>query len=324
MDHKTSSKKSIILIALISLACVPIYVGAQVSDTVTITACVDDGMGTCSGSSGNNNNGGNTGGNTGGGNSGGGGGGGGFTSIIQSHESAVFKGLAYPGSLVSLVQNGTIVTEVPASPNGTFEIKVYNLGTGTYTFGIVAEDSNRQRSTIQTYTIYLAQNVSTQVAGIFIPPTISTDKIETRHGDPVTFFGKAAPNATVTISIHSAKEIIKKVLSDASGGYLYRLDTTDLELGDHESKSKAVTEDDISPYSSTVTFTVGTKNVSRSVVIPTSRKCDLNNDNRVNLLDFSIMAYWYKRTGFPAKVDLNNDKRIDLSDVSILAYCWTG
>jgi hypothetical protein len=54
------------------------------------------------------------------------------------------------------------------------------------------------------------------------------------------------------------------------------------------------------------------------------KKCDLNNDNRVNLLDFSIMAFWYKRLGFPPKVDLNSDANVNLTDLSILAYCWTG
>jgi hypothetical protein len=44
----------------------------------------------------------------------------------------------------------------------------------------------------------------------------------------------------------------------------------------------------------------------------------------VNILDFSIMAFWYKRLGFPAKVDLNTDNKVNLTDLSILAYCWTG
>jgi FtsP/CotA-like multicopper oxidase with cupredoxin domain len=295
------------------------------ADTITITACVDTGSGSCNPSSP-----GNGGGNSGGGNSGGGGGGGGGggSPIMPSQESAIFKGLAYPGSIVSLLQNGKIVTEVPASPNGTFQITLYNLAAGTYTFGIRAEDSDRRISTLQTFTVFLAQNVSTQIDGVFIPPTITTDKVEAKRGDPLTIFGKAAPNASVTISIHSDKEIMKKALANSSGAYLYKLDTTELEIGTHEGKARAVTVDDISSFSENVTFNVGSKNVMRTAgsnpSTPANRKCDLNNDNRVNLLDFSIIAYWYKRLGFPLKVDLNTDGKVDLSDVSILAYCWTG
>jgi hypothetical protein len=41
-------------------------------------------------------------------------------------------------------------------------------------------------------------------------------------------------------------------------------------------------------------------------------------------VDFSIMAYWYKRPNPPASVDLNGDSKIDLVDFSILAFNWTG
>ncbi len=51
---------------------------------------------------------------------------------------------------------------------------------------------------------------------------------------------------------------------------------------------------------------------------------DLNNDKRVNLIDFSITAYWYKRPSPPATVDLNNDGKVNLVDFSIMAYYWTG
>lgn len=52
---------------------------------------------------------------------------------------------------------------------------------------------------------------------------------------------------------------------------------------------------------------------------------DINCDGKVNLIDFSIMAYWYKlRSAPPANVDLNGDGKIRLVDFSILAYHWTG
>jgi hypothetical protein len=163
------------------------------------------------------------------------------------------------------------------------------------------------------------------VEGIFIPPTITTDKIETRRGDPITLLGKAAPNANITLSIHSERELVKKTTSNSSGSWLYKLDSLELEVGDHEGKARSSIQEDLSLFSDIVNFTVGTRNVVRTAsTVSSSVKCDLNNDTRVNLLDFSIMAFWYKRTGFPIKVDLNADKKIDLADVSILAYCWTG
>jgi len=58
-------------------------------------------------------------------------------------------------------------------------------------------------------------------------------------------------------------------------------------------------------------------------------KADLNDDCRVNLVDFSIAAYWYKRPlsdSFKVleKEKLSADGKVDLVDFSIMAYYWTG
>ena len=58
-------------------------------------------------------------------------------------------------------------------------------------------------------------------------------------------------------------------------------------------------------------------------------KADLNGDCKVNLIDFSIAAYWYRRAlsvDF-AKIEreqLNVDGKVNLIDFSIMAYHWTG
>ncbi len=255
---------------------------------------------------------------------GGGGGGGGGVSLSTGTDSVVFKGMAYPGSIVTLIRNGSIAAEVPASPDGTFEVRLQNLPAGTYSFGVRAEDSQHLRSTLDIHTVFIASGVTTVVDGLFLPPTVSTDKIEVKQGDPITLFGKSAPNAKLTLSIHSAVELVKKTTANSSGGWLYKLDSSELEIGEHEGKARAATQSDLSLYSDAVGFTVGTTNRARSGISSSKNRCDLNTDNRVNILDFSIMAFWYKRTGFPVKIDLNGDSRVDLLDLSILAYCWTG
>ncbi len=259
---------------------------------------------------------------------GGGGSGGGVTLGTQS-DVAVFKGNAYPGSIVTLLKNGVIMTELPASPDGTFEIHIKNLNPGTYSFGIRAEDADHLKSTLDLYTIYVSSGVTTVVDGIFIPPTITTDKLTVKQGDIITLMGKSVPDADLTISIHSLKEIVKKTTSTNNGSWVYKLDSSELEMGPHEGKVRAITDTDLSLYSDALAFNVGTQNIARPKIAGTPSlgnrtKCDLNSDLRVNLLDFSIMAFWYKRSGFPAKIDLNNDGKINLTDLSILAYCWTG
>ncbi|MFA6385357.1 MAG: dockerin type I domain-containing protein, partial [Candidatus Paceibacterota bacterium] len=65
-------------------------------------------------------------------------------------------------------------------------------------------------------------------------------------------------------------------------------------------------------------------NKSKDETICSFLRGDLNCDNHVNLIDFSIMAYWYKKINPPEKVDLNNDGKITLVDFSIMAFNWTG
>jgi hypothetical protein len=54
------------------------------------------------------------------------------------------------------------------------------------------------------------------------------------------------------------------------------------------------------------------------------KKCDFNRDNRCNLIDLSIMLfYWEQAGGRIARYDLNNNGIVDFPDVSVLMYYWT-
>jgi len=50
---------------------------------------------------------------------------------------------------------------------------------------------------------------------------------------------------------------------------------------------------------------------------------DFNKDNKINIVDLSILLYWFGKTG-PEIVpyDLNQDNKIDIADISILFYHW--
>jgi hypothetical protein len=51
---------------------------------------------------------------------------------------------------------------------------------------------------------------------------------------------------------------------------------------------------------------------------------DINDDQVVDIKDFSILAFWYKKPNPPKNVDLNGDGKVDIVDFSILAYSWNG
>lgn len=249
---------------------------------------------------------------------------------VDTSDVAIFKGLAYPGSTVFLLKNGVIMAQIPANSDGTFDLHIKNLFPGTYTFGLRAQDASGLQSKLLTFTVFISSGAATTVSGIYIPPTITSDKSEVKKGTPIIFNGYSSPNAEVRLSLLSIPasfEIVKKTTSNASGTWSYTLDSSQMAFGDFEVKAKSLTFNDLSPSSDPLMFKVGNTNRTRTIGSSLSgfrKKCDLNDDSRVNLLDFSIMAFWYKRLGFPEKVDLNTDSRVNLTDLSILAYCWTG
>lgn len=256
----------------------------------------------------------------------GGGGGSGFFAALET--KVVFFGRAYPGMKVTVLKDAQIAAQTLADPAANFRVTASGLSGGGYIFGIYSEDSQGRRSSLLTFPVTVTSGVTIEIGGIFIAPTIAVDKNEVQRGDNIAIFGQSVPRADVTVAINSEEEFFGKIIADQNGAYLYNFDTAELEAGQHLTKSKAAVAGAISSFSKTVSFSVGAKTVfAQPSKCPA--KADLNNDCKVNLVDFSIVAYWYKRslsTEFKSKEAerLNGDGKVDIIDFSIMAYYWTG
>ena len=249
------------------------------------------------------------------------GGGGGYTAPAETRVN--FSGRAYPQSKVILLKDSQLVATTVAGPDANFSISITGISAGNYIFSVYGEDSKGNRSSLLTFPVGVTFGVIVNVTGIFIAPTIDVDKEEVKRGENIAIFGQSLPESNITIQISSDEEIFVNTESDSGGVYLYNFGTEVLSYGNHFTKSKAAKDKEISPFSRAVSFLVGTK-----TVLKTRIKCgqgpDFNNDCRVNLIDASILAYWYNRPSPPAKYDLNGDGKVDLIDFSIMAYYWTG
>ena len=256
----------------------------------------------------------------------GGGDGGGY--VAPAETKINFSGKAYPQSTVTLLKDAQVAATTIAGTDANFTMSLTGLSAGNYIFSIYSEDNKGNRSSLLTFPVGVTFGVITNVTGIFIAPTIDVDKEEVRRGENIAIFGQSLPVANITIQISSGEEIFVKTVSDSGGVYLYNFGTEVLDYGNHFTKSKSAKDKEISSFSQAVGFLVGTKTVLKKTT-KCPPKADLNNDCRVNLVDFSIAAYWYKRSisvAFAAieAQKLNNDGKIDLVDFSIMAYYWTG
>jgi hypothetical protein len=254
----------------------------------------------------------------------GGGGGGGSSPAVTS---VVFTGRAYPTSKITLLKDSQIAAVTVAGADANFSITLAGLTAGSYNFSIYSEDAQDNRSSVLTYPVTVTLGATVKVSDVFIAPTISVDKSEVVQGDNIAIFGQSVPAGNVTIQVNS-QTFFATTTSDKSGAYLYNFDTAPLEIGQHSTKSKVKLQTDISSFGKTVGFSVGSQNIpSPSSKCPA--KGDLNGDCKVNLIDFSIAAHWYKA---PLSDDfkkieaaeLSGDGKIDLVDFSIMASYWTG
>ncbi len=257
---------------------------------------------------------------------GGGGGGGGGT--IATVTSVGFSGRAYPLSKVTVLKDGQIAITTIAGPDANFSISLTGLSAGSYTFSVFGEDSEGRRSSPFTFQVSITGGATTNIGGIFIAPTISVDKSEVKKGDDIAIFGQSAPTAEITINVNSDEPFFVKTTTDKDGVYLYNFDTSPLEYGQHSARSKMALLGMVSSFSNSVSFVVGTKTVFAKLT-KAPAKGDLNGDKKMNLIDFSIAAYWYKRPlsaqfKLTESEYLNGDGKIDLVDFSIMAFYWTG
>lgn len=241
---------------------------------------------------------------------------------VSFPASITFNGWAYPYSPVTLFQDGVVITTVSAHQDATFSVVINNLAVGTYTFSLVTEDTLGRRSTLFTLPIYIPSNSNTTISNIVLTPSISIDKTQVTPGGTIHVSGESVPGSLITISIDSNAFLFTTTAS-TSGTYAYDVSTVGFSNTKHTIQTKTTLQNnESSPFGFALLFTVGGKNTT--VTEGCASIGDINFDCRVNLIDFSILAYWYKRPSPPPALDLNSDGIIDLADFSIMAYYWTG
>lgn len=256
---------------------------------------------------------------------GGGGGGGGGATLppLPAQTSVTFAGRAFPLSRITILKDGQIAVTTIAGPDAKFYVALTGLASGNYLFSLYGQDNDGRRTSSFSFPIFVTSGVITNISDIFIAPTLDVDKSQVKRGDTITLFGQTIPDSSINIRLHSDQEIVLTAHSDPIGAYVYSYDTSPLEVGQHTAQAKTSVEAQVSPDSAAVGFAVGTKTVTKEADEKKERS-DINGDGKINIVDFSVSAYWYKRPNPPKSIDLNDDGKVDLTDFSIMAYYWTG
>lgn len=248
----------------------------------------------------------------------GGGGGGGGESPISSIKltKVIFEGKAYPNAFVTVLKNGKVAATVTAGLSGNFSLNLNGISAGMYNFGIFGEDAENRKSVTLGFTINVLEGMTTTVSGIFLSPTISLSGSAVKKGSSIDIFGQAYPESEVNVFVSSPQTFTAKTTASATGKWSQSFDTSVLELGNHTTRAKALYgEGQQSAFSEDMSFTV----------IEGCRGSDFNFDDKIDLIDFSILLYyWGQKKPANACVDINGIGLVDLADFSIMMYWWTG
>lgn len=261
--------------------------------------------------------------------SGGGGGGGGSsggggdpdgtdegTIDIDEPTEVLIAGLAYPGATVNILIDGEIDEVVEADSDGEFSQEFTGLTPGATTFGFWAEDSASRRSITFSTTFEIVESAVTNVTGILVPPTIEVDPEQVSLGTPITVSGEAPPGRSVTTLIDNG-ELVGTTSAADSGAWLLSFETGTLANESfHTAKARYLDQAAESGFSQLVNFYVGVRDVDTDITP------DINQDGRVDLVDFSIFLFNWESTN--AIADFNQDGTVGLPDFSIMLFAWTG
>lgn len=266
----------------------------------------------------------------GGGGIGGSGGGGTGGQQILPDTTVRIRGFAYPLSTVTLLRNNVVAASTITGASPSFELALTGITPGVHTFSIYSQDARGVLSRPVSVTVVVHGSAITTVSGVIIPPTLDAEMNLIRPGDPVTLFGQSAPFAEIEIALVNQTESYNTT-ANGDGLFSYILDTSSFEAGRFFVTARANIYGELSELSTPLGFTIrGAGESGDGAGTPGwILRGDVNKDNRVNLLDLTIMRSWYRSPlstsmrGIESE-RLSGDAKVDLTDFSIAAYYWTG
>lgn len=252
---------------------------------------------------------------TGTGAGGGGGGGDMFSTGVK------FSGQAYPFSSVFLLKGGNEVESTIANSNGYFNLGFEENSARNVIYTLFAIDVSGNKSLLINYPVVIEIDSIAYLNGVLFSPTVVTDKSTVKFGDYLEVSGYAIQNRELEIVIEGkGVKTSFNSYSMENGFYELQVPMGVLERGEYKVYVKYKNDSRISKL---VRFTIGDVNVFNKVEI-SNIPGDCNFDRNINLVDFSILAFWYGKDNPPLCVDTNKDSIINLVDFSILAFYWTG
>lgn len=233
-------------------------------------------------------------------------------------------GYGSPGMFVSFAEGSTPIGSTTANDIGRFAQVFPGMAEAVHTITITGYDIYNRTTPPTIVQAFTRMHELTTISDIILPPTIELNTNRITPGEAIEISGRGTPDYRAMIFTEPPLNSFEVDVNDL-GEYQYTFsDTSNLELGDH--KIYALLQNLIgsqSLFSNTLFFRVisGEEEPGEEPVCNISRG-DLNCDDLVDLVDFSILLfYWGSNEGL---ADINNDGTVNLVDFSVMMFYWQG
>lgn len=230
----------------------------------------------------------------------------------------VVQGQSYPGSAVEVRFAQFPPREVFAGPDGSYKIDFPIVVAGAYPLTVSAIDGAGMMSASRGLRVLVLSDARTTIDGFHLPPTLYLDKLSVRPGDSLGVSGYGRPGAAVVILL-GTQLLPETFVVGANGVWRGSVRIGALPLTSHTLRARHI---DDAVFSRIASVRIGVRTILADRSTARILAGDINKDGKVNLVDFSIIAFWYGKKDIPSMVDLSGDGRVTLIDFSILAYEW--
>ena len=226
----------------------------------------------------------------------------------------IFHGFAFPKGIINLFKDGNLYASTTANDKAEFRIDINEKLSGLVRFILQGTDDKNRPSVDLPFSLELDPSKVTVIANLVLAPTIELGKTRLSPGESLEIKGKTVPRAQIEIRIldPEGKEKIYTLSANDNGDWFFVLDTKGLKNGRYRVRAKASVFGESSVFSRVLSFDLG-------IICGIA---DLNCDGRVNIIDFSILMFYW---GSPdPRADINGDGIVNVIDFSIMMAYWTG
>jgi hypothetical protein len=241
-------------------------------------------------------------------------------SIPRELASLVISGYTSPLNYLIFSEDQVVIGTDVANPVGSFSKYFSGLQPTTHTISFYGIDQQDRITSPIPITIYTPAYVQTLISNQLLSPTLEIDNSQYTTGNPVIASGSAMPGGEITLFTDSPLRSYSTIASSSGNWTLTINDTNDYVPGDYRIYALVQNEYGLqSLFSPSIIFRM-LSNLPSGIACGDISRGDINCDGMVDLIDFSIMMYYWATSS--AEADINLDATVNLIDFSIMMYYW--